>query len=865
MVQSNKVHYTKCIQEKSFQVKTIIVLFITILISCKESAKTYPELLKELIYIPEIHDDYDIYKADSLAFFGEDSLAKTTFQNTIKSTDINNKKLVYAKSKLLNLELDTSAKEGLLRQIKSINSVHILTYIEISKFELSQQKTISYLPELKKILSSHYPDYYKGVSSSLIAKYYDERLDNIDSAWYYLMTAEKYFKKTKIISSLHQKLLETITSFCTYKRKNLLAIRYANSLFDFEKYYPHADSADIAQAYANRAFMMFREGDMDGTIEDIELGLSYINPLKNPKEYQHLMKSYLVVYMISSNDSLWQLTVDKVIENIQKVGQDYIDLDRWFGQYYTQMSKYKEAIPYLIKAFQKEINSGLRNSAKYSTLCFLLSQCYEELGDFENALTYMAKNVGFKSYDDKTMIKHILTSTGYSFVTSLRCANIYFSQYNHTQKIASLLHSKKYLDVLDEVMFGQFKVAEENAILQFYLESGQEFFHLGMDVNYELWKKTGDQQYLVSFTNYSDKNKNSLMYRDIQMAQNLTALPPDIIQKEFNLRAAIKEEKRKGLKGNKTFDRIIDEYVVLEEEMESKYQTFITSGLIKDSLNLINVQQDIVDKETCILIIDETQEYWYYTIISRMGIILERQQITQDKILSIDTLLSSIQKEQIPQKMKSELLPKIIYASLYKKIMYIPDGIYHRFPLSALLEKDKHNIKHLPNIRLYKKFSTQVKSTKRSAFFAFSDPETIKATYRTRLAELPGTYKEVKRLSNQYPNVTTYSGKNATKANFINAYQDTNIQYIHLALHGLANSGEKDDVKLFFRTSTGGLDSLYGYELLKYKSKCQKIVLSACQSGLGTYEKGEGLFSLPRYFMINGATDVVFNYWDVED
>jgi hypothetical protein len=355
------------------------------------------------------------------------------------------------------------------------------------------------------------------------------------------------------------------------------------------------------------------------------------------------------------------------------------------------------------------------------------------------------------------------------------------------------------------------------------------------------------------------------MYRDIQMAQNLTALPPDIIQKEFNLRAAIKEEKRKGLKGNKTFDRILDEYVVLEEEMESKYQTFITSGLIKDSLNLINVQQDIVDNETCILIIDETQEYWYYTIISRMGIILERQQITQDKILSIDTLLSSIQKEQIPQKMKSELLPKIIYSSLYKKIMYIPDGIYHRFPLSALLEKEKYDIKHLPNIRLYKKFSTQVKSTKRSAFFAFSDPETIKATYRTRLAELPGTYKEVKRLSNQYPNVTTYSGKNATKSNFINAYQDTNIQYIHLALHGLANSGEKDDVKLFFRTSTGGLDSLYGYELLKYKSKCQKIVLSACQSGLGTYEKGEGLFSLPRYFMINGATDVVFNYWDVED
>jgi CHAT domain-containing protein len=81
----------------------------------------------------------------------------------------------------------------------------------------------------------------------------------------------------------------------------------------------------------------------------------------------------------------------------------------------------------------------------------------------------------------------------------------------------------------------------------------------------------------------------------------------------------------------------------------------------------------------------------------------------------------------------------------------------------------------------------------------------------------------------------------------------------------VANSFEKDDVKLFFRSSEGGLDSLYGYELLRYKSSCKKIVLSACESGLGTYEKGEGLFSLPRYFMLNGATDVKFHYWDVED
>ncbi|MBK8052345.1 MAG: CHAT domain-containing protein [Saprospiraceae bacterium] len=185
--------------------------------------------------------------------------------------------------------------------------------------------------------------------------------------------------------------------------------------------------------------------------------------------------------------------------------------------------------------------------------------------------------------------------------------------------------------------------------------------------------------------------------------------------------------------------------------------------------------------------------------------------------------------------------------------------------MNAVLERPVNKIIHLPAIRLLKDFLPEEIKNGKTALFAFSDPNTIRSKYRTRLIELPGTYKETTALKSKYPDTDIYAGTTATKANFLQAYLDTSVQYIHLALHGIANSAEKDDVKLYFRTSEGGLDSLYGYELLRYKSRCKKIVLSACQSGLGSYVKGEGLFSLPRYFMINGATDVVFNYWDVED
>ncbi|MBK8819420.1 MAG: CHAT domain-containing protein [Saprospiraceae bacterium] len=45
----------------------------------------------------------------------------------------------------------------------------------------------------------------------------------------------------------------------------------------------------------------------------------------------------------------------------------------------------------------------------------------------------------------------------------------------------------------------------------------------------------------------------------------------------------------------------------------------------------------------------------------------------------------------------------------------------------------------------------------------------------------------------------------------------------------------------------------------------QKVSLSACSSGLGKYISGEGTYSLPRYFMLNGANEVNYNLWYVED
>ena len=824
----------------------------------------------DLIYIPEIHADNKLlYQADSCLFFQNDSLALRMFQLAEKQKNLPKNISTYIQSRLLNLTLSLDKQMKMYERIQQSehHHFHFLTKSEITKFELNNKKELTFLKDLNtSFQQSKVNQNYKGQIAYLMARYHDERKNDLDSAWHFIMLSKGAFEQTGKITPAYQDCLEKITAFCTYKRKNLLAIRYANAMFDFERYLPKADTLDKARALANRAFMMFREGDFNDTEEDIKRGLSLINPEKNPELYQNLMKSVLVIHMLKGQDSLWHSAANEMMSNIHKTGQDYIEMNRWYGQYYNSQGKYSKAIPYLKIALDTEIKRSYRHSARLSTLCFLLSQCYENLKNYDEALNYIATNIGIEKYSDKALLEYLNIDRTYPFVAVLRCAEIYHSKYLSSQNIDYIQKSKNFLDRIDEVIFTQFKVMDENAILQFYLESGKKHFELGMDVNYTLWEKTKNSAYLHAFVNYSDKHKNSLLYRDKQMAERQINIPEQLLQQEFSLRSAIKEERRNGLRDNLRFNGMMDQYETIESDIQKANKKFITHGLVTEKLD-IGATKSLLNGNQSLLSVDESKEQYYFTVINTNDVHVAALKKSPHFFQKVDSMIAHLQNPEKEYGLtnKTSLVPSPIQSKLRDTIFFVADGLFHRFPLASVLDKTVKKIINLPTVRLLKDFRPDRNAHGESVFFSFSDPNTIRSERRTRLIELPGTFKEVNTLKSKYPDAIVYTGKESTKSNFLKAYQNPNVEYIHLALHGIANSAEKDDIKLYFRTSDGGLDSLYGYELLRYKSKCKKIVLSACQSGLGAYQKGEGLFSLPRYFMINGATDMVFNYWDVED
>ena len=97
----------------------------------------------------------------------------------------------------------------------------------------------------------------------------------------------------------------------------------------------------------------------------------------------------------------------------------------------------------------------------------------------------------------------------------------------------------------------------------------------------------------------------------------------------------------------------------------------------------------------------------------------------------------------------------------------------------------------------------------------------------------------------------------ATKRNFIN--NASNYSILHLSTH--AESGDfMEPASIQFYDETLTINELYSLNM-----NVNLVVLSACETGVGALQKGEGALSIARGFQYAGANNVLFSLWQIND
>ncbi|MCH2045256.1 MAG: tetratricopeptide repeat protein [Saprospiraceae bacterium] len=135
---------------------------------------------------------------------------------------------------------------------------------------------------------------------------------------------------------------------------------------------------------------------------------------------------------------------------------------------------------------------------------------------------------------------------------------------------------------------------------------------------------------------------------------------------------------------------------------------------------------------------------------------------------------------------------------------------------------------------------------------------------RNRLQPLPSAKEEIQELEQHFKGFFAYDSL-ASEQN-VKALAP---QYavIHLAMHGILNSQRPVLSSLVFSEDGDSSESNFwqAHEISKSKLNANLVVLSACETGYGKFQKGNGIASLARAFMYAGASALVVSLWQVND
>ena len=245
------------------------------------------------------------------------------------------------------------------------------------------------------------------------------------------------------------------------------------------------------------------------------------------------------------------------------------------------------------------------------------------------------------------------------------------------------------------------------------------------------------------------------------------------------------------------------------------------------------------------------------------------------------------------QQLLAQPLARLASSGKVKRLKIIPDDVLLQFPFDLLLtEPTDKGLQARTAPYLLRKYalsysySNQLafadRRTKRriqrarAGFAGFGleyDAFTLKGLQGTGLDKLEGENREMGRLKYSDDEVlaaaqilggNTWVNQEATKAAFVE--QAKQYRILHLAMHALVDDEYPLNSALIFSRAKDSTDfMLKASDVYNMQIGADLAVLSACNTGFGTIQRGEGIRSLARAFTYAGCDRLLATLWEASD
>ncbi|WP_423128710.1 CHAT domain-containing protein [Gaoshiqia sp. Z1-71] len=465
-------------------------------------------------------------------------------------------------------------------------------------------------------------------------------------------------------------------------------------------------------------------------------------------------------------------------------------------------------------------------------------------------------------------------------------------------------------------------VSEESRL--FLSENQESTFIEAVNICYKLYSQTNDLAFALKGFEFMEKSKSASFLAAVKdsRAKQFGGIPDSLLNREDILKLNIsnykqmlfeenqlpKPDSAKVALFNSKIFQYSEQYDQLVQLFEESFPNYYSFKYKNDVVDFYSIRKRLKNNDAIV-------EYLIEQPNGRPNSgRLFRFVITNDRMSFTKTVIDSVFVNDIEKVYQFLTSPTYLYTGLddYKSytlsaynlyqqllagvkddlkgkhLIVIPDDKLAYIPFDALLtsfpDTTVMNFRTLPYLvrdysvsytysttLLYNYFENHKKAKKGLLAFAPSYENDERdyndlSVFRSGLLPLPAVEKEVSYINN-YVSGDIFRDLYAQEKTFKKMAADYDI--LHLAMHTILN----DTLPMFSRLAfakPNRLDDeddgwLNTNEIYMMKLNARMAVLSACNTGSGKLQKGEGVMSLARGFLYAGCPSIVMTLWEVED
>lgn len=708
---------------------------------------------------------------------------------------------------------------------------------------------------------------------------------NFQDSKYNICEAQLKLGNTTEAIKFAQANLKTATPELRSRLYDLIALAYRNE-----------GKFDLSEKNYSKAIKSWIDLYSDGNIELISEYLAYSSFLMSQKNYEKAL-----LYSTKAKSIVLKFYGEK--------STTYAEVQSNFGDYY-----------YLKNTEAGQIDDFRMQRKKYLN---------EAIQYYQNSIVSLVDSFQIKDPFVEPPLKNVISEIQLVDVFKKKAlsmeklGDIFLSEFDYKNSIKYYTASLKSLTNSVELIH-RLQIGFENEESKFFLSQNQEStFSEAINISYKLYSQTKRTEFIEKAFEFSERSKSSNLLASVKdvKAKEFGGIPDSLMKKEnilkgniANYNSMLFEENHseipdsqkvnlysaKIFKYNEEYNRLIDSFEKLFPQYYAlKYENKVVG--INEIQSKINNRQSLLEYFVQEPESENGKGVMYSFLITKDSVNFSKVIIDHsftNNIQSIhDFLINpnylytkkkdfvdySVAAYRLYEKLIQPVAKKLNGTSLtiipHDKLSYIPfDALLSQMPdtsvmnfrnLNYLVRDYAINYSYSATL-LYNYFNQKKRSSKNLLVFSpqydshesRTDPETAIPHF---LSPLPGAKDEVKGIS-KFVSSVSFVDMLAQENTFKEKAPDFDI--LHLAMHTIINDSLPMLSKLVFSkpdqksTDDGFLNA---YEIYNMKLNARLAVLSACETGSGKLQQGEGVMSMARGFIYAGCPSIVMTLWQVED